>query len=212
MRIKRSNLELLPVLVLVVGVASASAVAQHVHGVVELGIVVEDDTVAVSLSAPLADVVGFEHEPRNDEQARLIQQAASTLSNPEAMFGLAESANCEFSDMTIDGPGYVMKHLAREGDASTRHDDDHDDHNDHHNNDHHDHGEDHGESDHEGHSEVTASYEWKCGGASGLDTLDLRFTERFASVETIEIQILTSAGAQVLTAEGGVGSVSLSSP
>ena len=41
--------------------------AQHVHGVVQLGVVVEGDVVAVSLEAPLSDVVGFEHAPNNDE-------------------------------------------------------------------------------------------------------------------------------------------------
>ena len=198
-------MKILPALILVIGIAPASAVAQHVHGVVDLGIVVEDDTVAVSLSAPLSDVVGFEHEPKNDEQAKLVQNAAAMLSDPEAMFGLARSANCDFSDMAIDGPAYVLKHLAQAGDAQAGHDD-HDDH--------HDHDEDHGkhDHDHEEHAEVNASYGWNCSNASGLDTLDLRFTQSFASVETIKIQILTSAGAQVLTKEGRVGSVSLSLP
>ncbi|MDJ0750028.1 MAG: DUF2796 domain-containing protein [Woeseiaceae bacterium] len=210
-------MKILPALILVVGIAPASAVAQHVHGVVDLGIVVEDDTVAVTLSAPLSDVVGFEHEPKNDEQAKLIQRAAKTLSDPVAMFGLARSANCEFSDMAIDGPDYVLRHLAQAGDAPDGHGDDHDDHHghdeDHDKHDHDDHNHDkHGHNEHEAHAEVTASYEWSCSDASGLDALELRFTEAFAGVEMIKIQILTAAGAQVLTREGRVGSVSLSSP
>ncbi len=231
MRTRYSIMKILPALILAVGIAPASAVAQHVHGVVELGIVVEDDTVAVSLSAPLSDVVGFEHEPKNDEQAKLIQQAATMLSDPEAMFGLAQSANCDFSDMAIDGPDYVLKHLAQADNAPARHDDHHDDRHGHddehgkhdhdeHDHDKHDHDEhdhdkhnhDEHDHDHEEHAEVNASYEWKCSDASGLDTLDLRFTEAFVGVETIKIQILTAAGAQVLTKEGRVGSVSLSSP
>ena len=198
-------MKFLPTLILVVGLAPASAVAQHVHGVVELGIVVEGGTVAVSLSAPLSDVVGFEHEPRNDEQAKLVQQASTMLSDPEAMFGLAQSANCEFSDMVIDGPAYVVKHLPHAGDDPAGHDHGHDE-----DQDKHDH--DHDKHDHEEHAEVNASYEWNCSDASELDALDLRFTQSFVSVETIKIQILTAAGAQVLTEKGQVASIPLSSP
>ncbi len=201
MHTKPSQLKFLAVLLPVVGVIPATAEAQHVHGVVELGIVVENDTVAISLTAPLSDVVGFEHEPKNDEQAKLIEQAATMLADPDAMFGLAKSVSCEVANKTVDGPGYVLKHLGQAGEKQGGHDDhDHDAH-------HHEH-----DSDHEEHAEVVASYEWQCGDVSALDSVDLRFTEKFASVETIKIQILTAAGAQVLTAEGRAGSVSLLSP
>ena len=204
MHINHSNLRRLAVCLLIFGVAPASAVAQHVHGVIELGVVVEGDTVAVSLSAPLSDVVGFEHEPKNDDQEDMIQQAASVLSDPESMFGLTGSVNCEVSNTTIDGPDYVLQHLTQVAEAPASHAD--------HHHDHHDHDEHDGESAHEEHAEVVAAYEWKCGDAAALDALDLRFTERFANVETINVQILTAAGAQVLTVEGPVASISLSSP
>lgn len=220
------------------GLIPAGVPAQHVHGVIELGVVVEGDTVAVSLRAPLDDMVGFEHAPESDEQRESIRQAAAMLSNADAMFGLAGSASCSISDTSVDGPAYVTEHLAggEAGSAgshdghhhdSDHHDADHDD-SEHHDSEHHDsdhHDADHGDSDHhdsghddadhhdsEQHSEVNASYEWACGNVSALDSLALRFTEGFAGVETIEIQILTSAGAQVITADGRAASVSLTPP
>lgn len=168
--------------------APAGVPAQHVHGVVELGVVVEGGTVAVSLIAPLSDVVGFEHAPESDEQLEIIREAAAMLSNADAMFGLADSADCRISDTSVEGPGYVVQHLAEDHADSAVHDD----------------------HDSEQHEEINASYEWVCGNVSDLESLDLRFTESFASVETIEIQILTSAGAHVTTAEGRASSVSLS--
>ena len=211
--------------VAICGLAPANVAAQHVHGVIELGIVVEGDTVAVSLHAPLSDVVGFEHAPENDEQLELVRQAAAMLSNAGAMFGLADSADCRISHTAVDGPPYVTQHFgeddagtAESGDghhdthdshgSETGHDDhadsaDHDDRGDH--NDHDDH-------DSEQHGEINASYEWECGNVSALESLALRFTEGFAGVETIEIQILTPAGARVVTAEGRAASVSLSPP
>ena len=227
--------------------APAGVHAQHVHGVIELGVVVEGGTVALSLNAPLSDVVGFEHAPENDEQLELIRQAAALLSNPDAMFGLPDSASCTSSDTSIDGPAYVLEHLAEDaaGAVLSDHDEheesaghDHDeheesaahDHDDEHDesaaHDHHDEHEESADHDHDGHeesadhehddaeqhSEVNANYEWECGNASDFDSLALRFTESFAGVETIEIQILTAAGAQVLTLEGRATSVSLSRP
>ena len=225
MNTNRTTLPLLLCAMAIYGLAPANVAAQHVHGVVELGIVVEGDTVAVSLDAPLSDVVGFEHAPENDEQLELVRQAAAMLSNPDAMFGLADSASCSISGTSIDGPAYVTQHLAEDdvGSADGDHDhhDSHDshgseaDHDDHadsaDHDDHDDHADsgDHDDHDSEQHEEVNASYEWECGNVSALESLALRFTEGFAGVETIEIQILTSAGAQVVTAEGRATSVSL---
>ena len=217
--------------------APAGAPAQHVHGVVELGVVVEGGTIAMSLNAPLSDVVGFEHAPESDEQLELIRQAAATLANADAMFGLPDSASCTISDTSIDGPAYVLEHLGdddagevlsdhdhdRDDPHGTDHDhDEHDesadhDHDEHeesaaHDHDEHEESDEHDHGDSEQHSEVSANYEWRCANASNLDSFALRFTESFAGVETIEIQILTAAGAQVLTVEGRAPSVSLSQP
>ena len=196
------------------GLAPVYGPAQHVHGVVELGVVVEDGTVAVSLNAPLSDVVGFEHAPENDEQLERIRQAAAMLSNADAMFGLADSANCTISEMSIDGPAYVIQHLADDdgGAAESDHHDTHDSHGTDHDHDEQAQSAAHDHDDSEQHAEINANYQWVCGNASDLDSLALRFTEGFAGVETIEIQILTAAGAHVLTAQGRAASVSLSRP
>ena len=178
-----------------------TSVAQHVHGVVELGVVVEDATVAVSLTAPLSDVVGFEHAPESEEQETLIMEAATMLAVADAMFGFPESAQCELSSLDIDGPGYVTQHVAEEGDHDEDHHDHDHDHEDHDGHDHHD--------DHEEHAEVIGTYEWTCGDVSAIDSLDLLFTKGFANIDSINVQILTSAGARVLTLEGRVSSISL---
>ena len=198
------------------GLAPSNVPAQHVHGVVGLGIVVEGSTVAVSLNAPLSDVIGFEHAPESDEQLERIRQAAAMLSNADAMFGLADSANCRISDTSIDGPAYVIQHLAEDHAGSAESDNDpHDTHDSHGmESDHDEHAESavHDHHDSEQHADINANYEWVCGNVSDLDALKLRFTERFASVDTIEIQVLTSAGAHVVTAEGRASSVSLPPP
>lgn len=200
----------------VFGLAATSAPAQHVHGVIKLGVVVEGGTVALSLNAPLSDVVGFEHAPESGEQLERIRQAAAVLGNANAMFGLADSAKCEISAMSIEGPAYVTQHLADdEAGPAESHGHDHDSHGSHDSRAAHDDHADHGGHDHaesEQHAEVNASYEWACGNVSAVEDLGLRFAESFAGVETIEIQVLTADGAYVLTADGQTSSVPLSPP
>ena len=203
MRIDRSRGKFFAIMIVIGGLVSTNAAAQHVHGVIELGIVVEGSTIAVSLNAPLSDVVGFEHAPETDEQKQSIQQAAAVLSDADAMFGLADAGSCQASDASVDGPAFLTQYIGSESSAATEHDDDdHDSHESHGSGHHHDEEE---------HSEVNANYEWSCGDMSMLDSLALPFTSKFASVETIEFQILTPAGARVLKMEGRAASVSLSS-
>ena len=204
MRIDSLRPILLPVLIAFGALASTHAGAQHVHGVIELGIVVEGSTVAVSLSAPMSDVVGFEHAPETDEQKQRIQQAAAVLSDANEVIGLIDAANCTTSDASVEGPAFLMKYVEDEASAASDHGE--------HDHDAHDSHEDEHHHDEEEHSEINANYEWSCGDVSKLDSLALLFTARFASVETIDIQVLTSAGARVLTAEGRAASVSLSPP
>ncbi len=188
-------------LIVIICFSPQAVMAQHVHGVIQVGVVVDGSTAAVSLNAPMSDVVGFEHEPKGEEQVSKIRKAATMLADPDAMFGLPDSAKCKVSGSSIDGPAYVKQHVEEEGADAAGHGHEHHD-------DHHSHGHD---SEHEEHTEINANYEWACGDASKLDVLELRFTEGFANVETIEIQLLTDAGAQVMTREGRVASIPLSS-
>ena len=195
------------------GFAPTHVMAQHVHGVIELGVVVEGSTVAVSLSAPMSDVVGFEHAPENDGQVELIQQAAALVTSTEAMFGLPAGAGCEVSDAAIEGPQHLMQYIDDSGAESEEHDHHDDDHHsddaDHDHHDDHEHDDDHEHHDEEEHSEINATYEWTCSDASKLDTLDLLFIDGFSGVDKIEVQILTSAGASVATAGSDARQVSL---
>ena len=189
--------------------------AQHVHGVIDLGVVIEDQTLAVSIDAPLSDVVGFEHAPGNEDQAALLEKAAAILANADAMFGVPESADCNVTSTDVSAPEYLERLIAGEqgdeADHGDHHDHDHDDHdhdshgNDHENHDHdhesHDHDHDSHDHDHDHsaeHAEVNATYQWTCRNPSELDAMALSFIDGFLSVETVQVQLLTSDGAQVI--------------
>ncbi|MFN0721433.1 zinc uptake protein ZrgA [Vibrio cyclitrophicus] len=135
----------------------------HVHGKVEVNIAQDGQELLVEVTAPGADVVGFEHAPKTAEQKALFEQAIAQLNKPEELFGFNNtSCTLKFKSVTNTLEG---DHDDHEGHDHAEHDhDDHEghdhaehDHDDHEGHDHaeHDHddheGHDHAEHDHDGH-------------------------------------------------------------
>ncbi|PTP32016.1 zinc uptake protein ZrgA [Vibrio splendidus] len=135
----------------------------HVHGKVEVNIAQDGQELLVEVTAPGADVVGFEHAPETAEQKKVFEQAIAQLNKPEELFGF-NNASCtlKFKSVTNtleddhdDHEGHDHaegKHDDHEGHDHAEHD--HDDHknHDHAEHDHDDHkGHDHAEHDHDDH-------------------------------------------------------------
>ena len=79
----------------------------HEHGHGRLNIAVEGGSVAMELIAPAADIVGFEHEPKTDEQRTAIEQAKGTLADPLALFVLPPSAGCRLTSCVFTCGGQL---------------------------------------------------------------------------------------------------------
>ncbi|MEZ8575340.1 DUF2796 domain-containing protein [Vibrio splendidus] len=135
----------------------------HVHGKVEVNIAQDGQELLVEVTAPGADVVGFEHAPETAEQKKVFAQAIAQLNKPEELFGFTNaSCTLKFKSVTNtleddhdDHEGHDHaegEHDDHEGHDHAEHDhDDHKDH-DHAEHDHDDHkGHDHAEHDHDDH-------------------------------------------------------------
>ncbi|MDH5918253.1 zinc uptake protein ZrgA [Vibrio splendidus] len=135
----------------------------HVHGKVEVNIAQDGQELLVEVTAPGADVVGFEHAPETAEQKKVFEQAIAQLNKPEELFGF-NNASCtlKFKSVTNtleddhdDHEGHDHaegEHDDHEGHDHAEHG--HDDHEgyDHAEHDHDDHkGHDHAEHDHDDH-------------------------------------------------------------
>ncbi|ARP37155.1 zinc uptake protein ZrgA [Vibrio syngnathi] len=135
----------------------------HVHGKVEVNIAQDGQELLVEVTAPGADVVGFEHAPETAEQKKVFEQAITQLNKPEELFGF-NNASCtlKFKSVTNtleddhdDHEGHDHaegEHDDHEGHDHAEHG--HDDHEgyDHAEHDHDDHkGHDHAEHDHDDH-------------------------------------------------------------
>ncbi|WP_133149478.1 ZrgA family zinc uptake protein, partial [Vibrio splendidus] len=125
----------------------------HVHGKVEVNIAQDGQELLVEVTAPGADVVGFEHAPETAEQKKVFEQAIAQLNKPEELFGF-NNASCtlKFKSVTNtleDDHDDHAGHDHAEGEHDDHEGHDHADHAEHDHDDHKDH--DHAEHDHDDH-------------------------------------------------------------
>ncbi|PMN13041.1 zinc uptake protein ZrgA [Vibrio lentus] len=197
----------------------------HVHGKVEVNIAQDGQELLVEVTAPGADVVGFEHAPETAEQKKVFEQAIAQLNKPEELFGF-NNAGCtlKFKSVTNTLEGDHDDHEGHDH-AEHDHDDhkghdhaehDHDDHkgHDHAEHDHDDHkGHDHAEHDHDdheghdhsegGHGEFTVEYHYQCSNIAKLDTVNTQWFSKFGNTKSMTVNLLTDSAQiqEILNAE-----------
>ena len=122
----------------------------HVHGVVEFNIAQDGNELLMEITAPGADVVGFEHAPKTDEQKHKIEDAVARLKDANNIFTLASSAGCKVEHQSVT---HTLGEDSHEGHDHHDHEghDHHDDHKGHDHHDDHEHHDDHKDHDHDDH-------------------------------------------------------------
>jgi hypothetical protein len=150
----------------------------HVHGVAQLNVAVDADSLLVELDSPAMNLVGFEHPPHTDEERAAITAARARLEDGAALFVPNAEAECVqiSSQVTLD----LGEHDDHEHEHEAGHEDEHDHHAD-------------------GHGE----WAFTCANPVALDQLDVRVFEVFPGTESLRVQLISSAGQRggELTAE-----------
>ena len=154
------------------GLAQSSLEA-HVHGEAELLIAIESDTISMQFVSPAANIYGFEHKPKNEEQRRRIIESKAAFSRPNDLFEFT-GANCETVHSFVNAP------FADEATSDRSHHEEHD------HSDHGDHG-DHGDHKEDTHVEVTAEYEFKCD-STEISAIKALFLNQFPAIESLDAQ------------------------
>ncbi|OQT97754.1 zinc-binding protein [Vibrio parahaemolyticus] len=185
------------VLAIVIGlslstVATAEEYRQHsahIHGHVEFNIAQDGSDLLLEITAPGADVVGFEHAPENAEQEKTLQHAVATLEDSNALFAINPQAQCEIEEVhvehTLGGQHEEHEHHDHEGH-------DHDEHA-HHDHDKHDHDghEGHDHSEHSDHGEFTVQYRFHCAQVGELSHIQTDWFNQFPSTESVNVNLFT---------------------
>ncbi|MBE4101543.1 DUF2796 domain-containing protein [Vibrio parahaemolyticus] len=185
------------VLAIVIGlslstVATAEEYRQHsahVHGHVEFNIAQDGSDLLLEITAPGADVVGFEHAPENAEQEKTLQHAVATLEDSNTLFAINPQAQCEIEEVHVEhslgGQHEEHEHHDHEGH-------DHDEHA-HHDHDKHDHDghEGHDHSEHSDHGEFTVQYRFHCAQVGELSHIQTDWFNQFPSTESVNVNLFT---------------------
>ncbi|MDG3087023.1 DUF2796 domain-containing protein [Vibrio hannami] len=174
------------------GLAQAEEFRQHeahVHGHVEFNIAQDGKELLVEITAPGADVVGFEHAPENEEQHHKIEDAEKVLKNASDIILLSSAASCKVEHVEVRNTLEGDDHEGHDHDKHEEHD--HHDHNKHDHDSHEGHeGHDH-ENKHGGHGEFTIEYHFECDDIAKLNQIDTSWFKHFPSTEEIDVNLLT---------------------
>ena len=84
-----------------VGVAGA-----HEHGVVRIGLAVDDRMVSMDLEVPAATVFGFEHAPKTEDELEMVSEGLAALrARVGEIIAISPEFGCELEDFeVVDAP------------------------------------------------------------------------------------------------------------
>ena len=148
----------------------------HEHGHGHLNLVVDGNQLMIELQAPAADLVGFEHAAKSDEEKAQYAKAVGRLQQPDALFRLDPAAGCKLTQQELQA-------------AKEDHDHDHD----------HDHDKaasDEHEHHHEeaGHADLGAMYTYTCATPAKLNGLEATLFNLYPSLEKLSVQGILPTG------------------
>ena len=153
----------------------------HQHGQAQLNVILENNDLMVMLETPAMNVFGFEHEPKNAEQKKVVKLAVKDLENISPYIKTDKSAECKIVKIDVDQPFKDHDHDEKYDEGHAKEHDDHDEHEEH---------EKHEES---SHSDIDVEIAYKCENGAKLTQLDLSgFFKRFPGFEDIDAQTIAN--------------------
>ncbi len=168
----------------------------HVHGHVELNIAQDGHDLLIEVTAPGADVVGFEHAPENDQQKAALNNALKTLKSAESLFTLTSAAKCHLEQIN------VMHTL--EDSEKEHHEHEHAKHED----EHHKHDAHHHDKEVK-HGSFSAQYNFHCDNITKLNKIDTQWFKLFPATKEIDVNLLTDKVQTALELKPGKTTISL---
>jgi hypothetical protein len=139
----------------------------HEHGRASLKVAIEGDRLLLDLESPGANIVGFEHEARTDDERAAVAAALARLKEPLDLFVLPATAGCRVADAVVE--------MVTEDEAEEEHADAH--------------GHDHDHASETRHNEYRAVYELACADTGALRSIGFAFFDVFPATEQIDVTV-----------------------
>lgn len=74
----------------------------HEHGSATMRVAVDGNTLIVEFETPAANLIGFEHHPKSNEERTKVSDTAALLKQPAALLTLPTSADCRLSRISVE--------------------------------------------------------------------------------------------------------------
>lgn len=136
----------------------------HVHGLSELSIAMEGEKLEIQFTSPAMNLLGFEHKASTQKDLLAIENTASVLRQHETLF-LFSGGRCDHINTSIDLTVLI---------ESDEHKKEHEKHEKH---------EEHAQNNN--HSDVVASYKYRCENIGQLRALTVDVFEAFPGVHKV---------------------------
>ncbi|MFZ8896692.1 MAG: DUF2796 domain-containing protein [bacterium] len=163
----------------------------HVHGKASLNLVLDGQSLFIEFESPAYNLVGFEHEPKDQIQQKEVQDTLSLLSRPRKVFGFSAQAGCLVESVSVtttmagvgkNTVGYEEEHHEEEHHEEEHHEEEHHDHSD-------------GDSTNkESHSEFKANYLMICSEPEKLRTIEFKLFKEFLGLKSVQVQWINGEG------------------
>ena len=173
----------------------------HVHGKASINLVLDDQSLFIEFESPAYNLVGFEHEPKDQIQQKEVQDTLSLLSRPRKVFGFSAQAGCLVESVSVtttmagvgkNTVGYEEEHHEEEHHEEEHHEEEHHE-EEHHEEEHHDHSD--GDSTNkESHSEFKANYLMICSEPEKLRTIEFKLFKEFLGLKSVQVQWINGEG------------------
>lgn len=176
------NLKLIPKTLTIAGLLFTSSMTYaqhkaHVHGISNMEVVLEGPSLTLEFESPLANLIHFEHAPKNSEETAAVKNMASALRDTNAMFTLPEAAECTVQTVKLSSEGLPPELLGEKGAKvhQHHHDEEHD----------HEHGHNHA------HMDIDVDYDFTCKKPENLTYIDVKLINSFSGIDKLNVQAVT---------------------
>lgn len=152
----------------------------HQHGVGSLNLVLDGHLVEIALESPAANLVGFEHAPKDAAERAALERSVAKLRDGERLFAFPSAAACRLAESSVSSALLEQGSASQEDQAhwdAQSPDADHD-----------------GDPDHETHADLDADYRFACTHPEKIDRLEVRLFALFPATQRLLVQYTTGQG------------------
>ena len=150
--------------------ASTFAHEAHVHGVGQLDVAIDGNTLSLHLDSPLANLIGFEHAAKSAKDKQAVQAMSADLRAAGKLFVTSPAAACSLTSVSLNAAGIEPSLLGEKNASGTT-------------------GASHASAD--GHADLDGDFTFRCQHPEQLREIDVKLFKRFTGFQRIAVQVVT---------------------